>query len=85
MYEIGRFAGGHLDILESIFKVGERLVTSHKKKIIFLIRDCAPDADKTLLKNELEKEVNSLMNKYENKMLKCTLDYFFMSHYIYES
>jgi hypothetical protein len=84
MYEIGRFTGGHLDILDSIFKVGERLVTSHKKKIIFLIRDCTQDADKALLKNQLEKEVNSLLKKYDNKVLKCTLEYFFMSHFIYE-
>lgn len=51
MYEIGRYTGGHLDILDSIFKVGERLVTAQKKKIIFLIRDCSQDADKSLLKS----------------------------------
>ncbi len=53
MYEIGRYAGGHLDILESIFKVGERLATPQKKRIIFVIRDCTEDAEKTVLKTEL--------------------------------
>lgn len=49
MNEIGRYSGGHIDILEVIFKVGERLVMPQQKKIIFIIRDCAEDADKKIL------------------------------------
>ena len=51
MDEIGRYTGGHMDILDAVFKVGERLVTPHKKKIIYIIRDCVEDADKHILSN----------------------------------
>lgn len=49
MHEVGRYSGGHLDILEAIFKVGERLVTSQQKKIIYVVRDCTEDADHSIL------------------------------------
>lgn len=49
-----------------------------------MVRDCSQDADKTLLRAELEKEISQIIKRYENKMLKCTLDYFFMSHYHYD-
>ncbi len=73
MHEVGRYSGGHLDILEAIFKVGERLVTPHQKKIIYIIRDCTEDADQDILSNELTKEINSLANHYKNKNLKYTI------------
>ena len=53
MDEIGRYTGGHVDILEAIFKVGERLVTPHQKKIVYVIRDCTEDADHSVLSKEL--------------------------------
>lgn len=37
-----------------------------------------------MLKAELEKEISKIIKKYENKMLKCSLDFHFMSHYLYE-
>lgn len=49
MHEVGRYSGGHLDILEAIFKVGERLVTPVQKKIIYIIRDCTEDANHNIL------------------------------------
>ena len=55
MHEVGRYSGGHLDILEAVFKVGERLVTSHQKKIIYVVRDCTDDADHSILSDELSK------------------------------
>ena len=42
-------------MLESVYKVGERLVANQKKKIVFLIRDCSADADKVILRTELER------------------------------
>lgn len=53
MNEIGRYTGGHMDILDAIFKVGQRLVTPHQKKIIYVIRDCTEDADRSILSKEL--------------------------------
>lgn len=49
MQEVGRYSGGHLDILEAVFKVGERLATPHPKRIIYIVRDCTDDADHGIL------------------------------------
>jgi len=49
MNEVGRYSGGHLDILDAIFKVGERLVLPQLKKIIFIIRDFEKDANRKII------------------------------------
>ena len=83
-YEVGRYTGGHLDILQGIFKVGEKLVTPHQKKIIYIVRDCPQDADHRILSNQLSKQITQLSTKYKNKQLKYTIEYYFMSHYDYQ-
>lgn len=52
MDEVGRYTGGHLDVLEAVFKVGEGLVT-HRKKLVYVIRDCSREADQRILAAEL--------------------------------
>ena len=84
MDEIGRYTGGHMDILDAVFKVGERLVTPQKKKIIYIIRDCCEDADRNILSSELSEEIKTLSKQYNNKQLKYSIEFYFMSHYIYQ-
>jgi hypothetical protein len=60
------------------------LVTPHQKKIIYVIRDCTDDADRSILSNELSEEIKTLSKQYNNKQLKYSVEFYFMSHYIYQ-
>lgn len=56
----------------------------HYKKIIFVVRDTAPDIDTGLLRQVLMKSLNDLPEKYQNKCLKFTVECCLMSHFVYE-
>jgi len=49
MNEIGRYSGGHIDILDALLVVGERLASPQQKKIIYVIRDFTEEADHRIL------------------------------------
>jgi len=48
-------------------------VTPHQKKIVYVIRDTAEDADHSILSKELSEEIKNLSNQYHNKQLKYTI------------
>lgn len=58
MNEIGRYEGSHTHILKSIIKVSERLISAQSKTVIFVVKDCTEDADRRVLRQELEYRVN---------------------------
>jgi hypothetical protein len=50
MNEIGRYEGSHTHILKSILHASQKLLTPQTKKIILVVRDCTPDANRNILK-----------------------------------
>ena len=50
MNEIGRYEGEHIEIIEAIAKVSERLIGKQQKKIVFVVRDFTEDANKMVIK-----------------------------------
>lgn len=82
--EVGRHTGSHLDVLESILKVGERLVQPQTKKILFVVRDCGVEENRQLVEQTLTRSVNNLITANNNKNLKLTVGCYFLSHYFYE-
>lgn len=50
MNEIGRYEASHSHILKAVIKASERVIASQQRKIIFVVRDCTDDADRTIIK-----------------------------------
>lgn len=65
MNEIGRYDGGQVSILKTILKAASYLIKSQSKTLMFVIKDCTSDADKSILKEELEYTVQSIIRQCE--------------------
>lgn len=82
MNEIGRYEASHSHILKAIIRASEKLIASQQRKIIFVVRDCTPDADRNILKEELHTHMMGIVKAETQKStMKFNLEYFMMSHY----
>ena len=50
MAEIGRYEASHSHILKAIVRASEKVIAKQQKKIIFVVRDCTDDADRSILR-----------------------------------
>lgn len=50
MNEIGRYNGGQVSILKTILKAASSLLKSESKTLMFIVKDCTDDANKSILK-----------------------------------
>ena len=53
MNEIGRYEASHSHILRAIIKASEKVFSKQMRKIVFVVRDCTEDADRNILREEL--------------------------------
>lgn len=51
MNEIGRYEASHSHILKAIIKASEKIIAKQQRKIVFVVRDCTDDADKSILRD----------------------------------
>ena len=61
MNEIGRYKGSQVHILKAIVNASSRLIKSQQKTIIFVVKDCSVDANKSILKEALENSFHSII------------------------
>ena len=61
MDEIGRYEASHSHVLKAIIKASERLIAKQQRKIIFVVRDCTDDADRHVLKEELNAQMMKIV------------------------
>lgn len=61
MNEVGRYGASHSHILKAIVRASEQLVAAQAKKIIFVVRDCTPDADRSILREDLNAHMQVIM------------------------
>jgi hypothetical protein len=61
MNEIGRYEASHSHILKAIIKASERVIASQQRRIIVVVRDCTEDADRNILRNELNAHLQGII------------------------
>jgi hypothetical protein len=61
MNEIGRYEASHSHILKAIIRASEMLIASQQRRIIFVVRDCTEDADRSILKEELHSHMMGIV------------------------
>ena len=58
------------------------MIASQQRKIVFVVRDCTPDADRSILKDELHTHMMGIVKTETQKStMKFALEYFMMSHF----
>lgn len=50
MNEVGRYEASHSHILKAIVRASQKLIASQQRKIVFVVRDCTEDADRSILR-----------------------------------
>jgi hypothetical protein len=82
MDEIGRYEASHSHVLKAIIRASERLIAKQQRKIIFVVRDCTEDADRSVLREVLNGQMQDIIKEETKKSgMRFTLEYFMMSHY----
>jgi len=82
MDEIGRYEASHSHVLKSIIRASEKLIAKQQRKIVFVVRDCTDDADRAILREELNSQMMEIVKTETKKStLRFSLDYFMMSHF----
>ena len=58
------------------------MIAKQQRKIIFVVRDCTDDADRSVLREELNSQMMTIVKAETKKSnMRFTLDYFMMSHF----
>lgn len=82
MTEIGRYEASHSHILKAIVRASQKVIAKQQKKIIFVVRDCTDDADRSILREELNTHMLGIIKAESQKLnVKFNLEYLMMSHY----
>jgi protein SEY1 len=82
MTEIGRYEASHSHILKAVIRASDRLIAKQQRKIIFVVRDCTEDAERSILRDELNSQMMGIVKAETKKSnMRFTLEYFMMSHY----
>ena len=82
MDEIGRYEASHSHVLKAIIRASERLIAKQQRRIIFIVRDCTCDADRGVLREELNGQMMEIVKAETKKSkMRFVLEYFMMSHF----
>lgn len=81
MNEIGRYEASHSHILKAIIRASEKVIASQQRRLIVVVRDCSEDADRNILRAELNSNLMRIIEaETQRSSIRFTLEYVMMSH-----